>query len=266
VLEGSLDNFEPLLELHAERLRAQHVIYTEIAMGSSELPRDYGELLDRMQRFRAFVEKIEQGRLQMEFLVTFGRNRPPERLADVAQRLLVLHRAGLAMGLMIAGPEAGHPIAPFKATLERLHGEGVGIEVHAGEWAGPESVWDALDNGFPDRIGHGVAAFRDPRLVDALRERGVHLEFCPTSNRKTGAIAEIRDLPVLQARAAGISFSINTDDPGAFECSMNGEHALLAETFGLTEQDFHKIAVNALNARFQPRLRYVPSVGATLGT
>lgn len=180
-LEGSLDHFKPVLALHAERLKAQHVIYAEVMIGSSELPRDRSELLDRMQEFRAFVNTLEDQMTQIEFLVVVGRNRPPERVAEVAERVLVLHRAGLLAGIAVAGPEAGNPIRPLRATLERLHAEGVGIEVHAGEWAGPDSVWDALEHGFPDRIGHGVAAFREPALVDELLKRGVHVEFCPTS-------------------------------------------------------------------------------------
>ena len=79
----------------------------------------------------------------------------------------------------------------------------------------------------------------------------------PTSNVKTGSVARIEDHPVQRAKELGLNFSLNTDDPGPFECSMDSEYQLLAERFGFDENDFEKIAENALKARFQPKLRYL---------
>jgi adenosine deaminase len=126
----------------------------------------------------------------------------------------------------------------------------MGIEIHAGEWCGPESVWDALEHGYPDRIGHGVSAFQDPRLLETIGERGIHIEMCPTSNLKTGSIAAIADHPIARARDLGLSIGVNTDDPGAFGCSMESEYALLAEVFGFGPADFAYLYSCALAARF----------------
>jgi adenosine deaminase len=134
----------------------------------------------------------------------------------------------------------------------------VGIEIHAGEWCGPESVRDALENGFPHRLGHAVSLFDDPRLPDLAGERGIHLELCPTSNVKTGSIARIEDHPVRRALDLGLSFSINTDDPGAFECSVASEYELVSRVFGFTDDDFRRVFDNSLAARFQPSLRIDP--------
>src|SRR5574341_1349384 len=116
--------------------------------------------------------------------------------------------------------------------------------------AGPESVWDALENGFPNRIGHGVAIFRDPRLVERFQRDRLHIEMCPTSNVKTGSVARIEDHPVRRALELGLSFSVSTDDPGPFECSLESEYELLAARFGFQERDFEVMRENALNARF----------------
>jgi adenosine deaminase len=140
--------------------------------------------------------------------------------------------------------------------LARLREAGVGIEIHAGEWAGPESVWDALENGFPNRIGHGVALFQDPRLVERFQRDRIHVEMCLTSNVKTGSVERIENHPVRQARELSLSFSVSTDDPGPFACSMESEYELLAGQFGFQEHDFEVMTENALNARFQPQLRY----------
>jgi adenosine deaminase len=117
-------------------------------------------------------------------------------------------------------------------------------------------VWDALEHGFPDRIGHGTSLFRDPVLVRRFQEQGIHLEICPTSSLRTGSVERLEDHPVRLARELGLNFSISTDDPGLFECSMESEHQLLATTFRFQEADFRRLGENALGARFQPRLRH----------
>ncbi|MBI2887607.1 MAG: adenosine deaminase, partial [Chloroflexi bacterium] len=119
-----------------------------------------------------------------------------------------------------------------------------------------ESVWDALEYGRPHRIGHGVAVFQDPRLIERVLRDGIHLEMCPTSNVATGAVDLMENHPVRLARELGLSFSVSTDDPGPFESSMESEYQLLADVFGFEEQDFFRMAEQALAARFQPELRY----------
>jgi len=170
-------------------------------------------------------------------------------------QLMGLYEARLIVGVALAGPEPGYPVKPFQKIMARFHEAGLGIEIHAGEWCGPESVWDALEHGYPDRLGHGVSAFRDARLIEALRERGIHIELCPTSNRKTGSIANIAEHPIRQARDLEMSFSVNTDDPGAFESSLDAEVALVSDVFGFSEQDWLDVFSNSLRARFQPNLR-----------
>lgn len=254
-IEGDPEHFKPVLAAHVERLIAQNVTYTEIMLGTSELPRDDGKLIEEFGKFREYVTGLEGGKIQVEFLVAVARNRPPEALEKLADRVIRLRAANLVFGIALAGwPEV--PIKPLSKTLARLHEAGVGIEIHAGEWAGPESVWDALENGFPNRIGHGVAIFQDPRLVERFQRDRLHIEMCPTSNVKTRSVDPLEAHPVRRARELGLSFSVSTDDPGPFECSLESEYELLAGQFGFQEHDFEVMTENALNARFQPQLRY----------
>jgi adenosine deaminase len=259
-VEDDTENFKPILARHIERLKAQNVIYAEIMLGTSELPRDAGQLLEQFGAFREYVTALEGGQIQVEFLVAVARKIPPERFEIVADRVIRLREANLLFGVALAGwPET--PIRALTRVLARLREAGVGIEIHAGEWAGPESVWDALDHGFPHRIGHGVALFQDQRLVERAQRDRIHIEMCPTSNVKTGAVDGIENHPARLARDLGLSFSVNTDDPGPLECSLESEYELLADTFGFQERDFEALTENALNARFQPNLRYRNPVG-----
>ena len=261
--ELNLEGFKPILALHIERLKSQNVIYSEVMISSGAISffrHNQRGVVRRVQDFRNFVDGLENRDIQVEFLVAFGRNKTPEQVEEIADRILMLHEADLIVGVAMAGLEPGHPVKPFQKTFARFREAGLGIEIHVGEWCGPESVWIALAHGFPNRIGHGVAIFDDPQLVKQFQEEGIHIEMCPTSNIKTGSVDHIEAHPVKQARELNLNFSINTDDPGPFECSMESEYQLLAEVFGFEETDFEQIRDNALKACFQPELRYLSEV------
>jgi adenosine deaminase len=252
-LSGRLDLYKPIIAVHLERLEAQRTVYTEIFVASGELPLDPLAAVDAMTDFRAWVDTCKSEEFQVELLVAFGRNRTPARAEQIATRNIRLHEAGLIVGVALAGPEPGHPVAPLARTFARYREAGVKIEIHAGEWAGPESVWDALQHGFPDRIGHGTHIFDDPNLVAVLAERDIHVEMCPTSNLLTGSIARIEDHPIRRALDRGLNIGVNTDDPGAFGCSMTSEYALLIERFGFTPEELGQLSANARRSRFSAK-------------
>lgn len=254
-IEGSLAHFAPILACHIERLKAQNVRYTEIMIASSELPEDIADALDAVAAFRALADHTGSEQTQVEFMVAFGRGQTPERASALADKWIALHRAGLIVGVALAGREHIRSVQAFAPVFDRLREAGLGIEIHAGEWCGPESVWDALNYGRPDRIGHGVSAFQEPALLDEIRKRGIHLEMCPISNLKTGSVPSIGVHPIRRALDLGLSFSVNTDDPGPFENSMTVEYALLAEHLGFDRHDFEQVYRNALAARFECRPR-----------
>jgi adenosine deaminase len=250
-----LDDFRPVIQRYIEELKAQNVRYFEVMIASGELPADPAEAVVTMQGFREWVNQCEAGKIQVEFLLAFRRNRTLEQVEAIAVTILALFEAGLIAGVVLAGPEIGYPVAPFERVFARLHEAGLNIEIHAGEWVGSESVWDALRHGYPNRIGHGVSLFDDPRLVEIFQEQQIHIEICPSSNLQTGSVARIEDHPIRKAVEAGLNFGINTDDPGIFGCSMNSEYALITEVLGFSQDDWMTVYRNSLNARFQKGLR-----------
>ncbi len=253
--QGSILAYLPLLRIHLRRLAEQGVVYTELQFAPGELPADHGAAVRVMREFREKVRLLEGGSIQVEFLGSLARQAPAARVEFVTERLLRLHAEGLVSGVSIAGPEKGFTLERFAQPLARLRAAGLGITVHAGEWGAPESVWDALKNANPHRLAHAVSAFRDPRLLAELRARGIHLEFCPTSNLKTASIGALREHPLRAAVESGLKFSLNTDAPGAFGCSMAGEYGLAAGVFGLSPAQLRGVTAAALGARFQPQLR-----------
>ncbi|MBN2391614.1 MAG: hypothetical protein JXR84_12890 [Anaerolineae bacterium] len=251
-IESQLRYLGLLARQHIARLKMQNVRYAEwmLPAGGFGLTGEKSVALERVSTFRDWIDTAVSNDLTVAFMVGMGRNRTVDEVEKLAKTLLALYEADLIVGMGLAGLEPGNPVKPFTRILARLHEAGLGIEIHAGEWCGPESVWDALEHGYPDRIGHGVSLFQDPKLVRLFQERQIHIEMCPTSNLCTGSVMRMEDHPIGKARDLGMNFSINSDDPGAFMCSMNSEYARLVEVFGFDEHDFMQVYQNTLNARF----------------
>lgn len=245
----------PIITRHIAHLKAQNVRYFELMVSHGSLPQDDGQAFEAMTAFREHVNTCEAGAIQVEFIFAVGRLRSPERMAASLPLVLRLFEAGLIVGIALAGPEIGNPVKPYAETFRRYHEAGLKIEMHAGEWVGAESVWDALEYGYPDRIGHGVSLFDDPRLIEHFQAGQLHIEMCPTCNLVTGSVQRFEDHPIARAKALGLNFSLNTDDPGIVACSMNSEYQRVTDVFGFTPDDWMQVYHNTLAARFQPDLR-----------
>ncbi len=248
----------PILAAHVESLIAQRVRYTEIMLSPAMFPKERRDLLISFHRWREWALAMEKGRIQIEFILVVPRTLGAEALARDTENFIALKREGLIAGVALVGIEEGISIAPFRTAFARWRDAGLGLEIHAGEHGEPESVRDALEHGPPDRLGHAVAAFRDPDLIDRLHSAGIHIEFCLTSNLCTGAVPSMDQHPLGMAREIGMNFSLDTDDPGAFGCSLNGEYRRAAEAFAFATEDFQAVFRNALGARFERGLRYLP--------
>ena len=229
-----------------ERWSSQNVRYGELFVSTilGQIADD-GALCAWFRALGAAIQALPQPP-RVNFVLCLGRN----KLARNLPRLLHLARPGVIAGISVAGDELACSIRDLAGPLAELRAQGLGIEIHAGEQGGPESVWNALEHGRPRRIGHGVHAFEDPALVARLAESGVHLQFCPTSDLSLGVIRAIDELPLPQAFAAGISFSISSDDPGVFGCSLSSELELVTRTFGLELPQLMQIYDNACVAAF----------------
>lgn len=150
----------------------------------------------------------------------------------------------------LAGAEALYPTEQYKGLFEYARLLGVPFTLHAGEAAGPESIWQALELG-ASRIGHGVRAKEDPKLLSCLAERKIPLELCPTSNLQTKAVPDLGHFPVREYLAQGIVATVNTDNMTVSRTTLKQEFQLL-RTIGLTEKEYQTLLFNSVEGAFLP--------------
>ena len=119
---------------------------------------------------------------------------------------------------------------------------------HAGEHAGPESVWGAIRALAAERIPHGVRAVEDPALVSYLVEHQIALDVCPTSNVRLGVHPSLAEHRLM---AAGVPMTINSDDPTMFEVTLNDEVAMLSTEHVLDDGAISEIVANGFRFGFE---------------
>ena len=192
--------------------------------------------------------------IEARILSVAVRNYGVERAIEIAE-LTAARPHRYVVGFSLAGDEAGYPPEPFIEAYRIAEAAGLGCTVHAGEWAGADSVRGALE--LPvTRISHGVRAIEDPALVAELARRGITLEVCPTSNVVLGVFATYAEHPFPALRDAGIPLTLGSDDPPYFGASVGGEYEIAREHFGLDDAELVAITRTAVESSFaEPELR-----------
>src|SRR6266511_553884 len=143
--------------------------------------------------------------------------------------------------------------APFQHTQEGMRVEEVVAEVERAAAAAAAATGIELRRLGPARIGHGVRSIEDPALVAHLRERGTHLEVCPSSNVLTSMVDTYRDHPVDRLYRAGVRLGISTDVRTMIDTTLTGEYERLRSSFGWGQDDFRRCNAAALDAAFAPQ-------------
>ena len=176
-----------------------------------------------------------------------GNEKANEETLALAKKYLVRDHGVTAMDL--AGAEALFPTVNYLGLFEEAKTAGIPYTVHAGEADGPESVRAAIQTG-TKRIGHGVRSMEDESVMELIREKGITLEMCPTSNRQTHAIPDMKQYPLVRFLESGIRVTVNTDDMGIERTCLSKEFDYLKREFGLTEEQQKQVVLNAADAAF----------------
>lgn len=244
------EDYALLAETYLKELAAQGAIYAEFFTSPDHAERAG---LSAQAYTDSLGEGIMRARaatgIEARMIVTGVRHFGPEAVEKAAS---FAARCGhpLVTGFGVAGDErVGHP-RDFSRAFAIAREAGFGITIHAGEFAGAESVEAALDHTRPSRIGHGVRAVENSELVRRIADEGIVLEVCPVSNIVLGVFPDYAHHPLPQLVAAGCRITLNSDDPPHFHTNLAREYAVAEEHFGLNETTLRSVTRTALEAAF----------------
>ncbi|MEO7599740.1 MAG: adenosine deaminase family protein [Opitutus sp.] len=236
---GTEDDYRLLARRAFASLEAQGIVYAEIIHSS-------GICLWRKQDARAIAEAlIEEGRnapIEVRWIFDAVRQLGPEHVMETA-RLAADFSGAEVVGFGVGGDETGCDAVYLKPAFELAREHGLKLLPHAGETSNAENVWGALELG-ADRIGHGIRAIEDPRLMAELAARRIPLEISISSNVFTGAVGSYQDHPAKRLHEAGVPILLNTDDPAFFSTTLEAEFGH-ARRLGFREAELEEIRLNA---------------------
>lgn len=247
-----------------EQLKDDHVIYAEIRFAPLKhlekglTPEEVVEAVDR-----AVGEGIQHTGIRVGIILCTLRHFTKEQSLQTV-KLVEKFRNSHVVGFDIAGNEAGYPIRDHIAAFNYAHAHNIPCTAHAGEAAGPKSVWETLNNFHPTRIGHGVRSIEDPTLTRYLREENILLEVCPTSNLQTNMYPDLAHHPVDSLYRQKVPLSISTDCRTISNTTLTKEYLRIVRQYHWTKADFlatnlaavdHAFTTDKIKARLRTELR-----------
>ncbi len=244
-------DLETIVVALAKQLARDNVRYAEVTttafthITSGLAPADYGAALSQGRR-RA---RDEHG-VELAWVIDI-----PRDLESADSTITTDYVASNAVpdgliGIGLGGYEVGFPPEPYGNAFAKGIALGLHSVPHAGETEGAASILGALDTLRAERIGHGVRCLENGTLVDRLRDTGIPLEVCLTSNVLLKVCENIGDHPIRQLLDAGLRITINTDDPGMFATDINTELSLVHQHHDVTLNELKTFQQTAVDVSF----------------
>lgn len=175
-------------------------------------------------------------RMRLGLIVIAMRQHGPHIAKILARQALAeaqhLHARTGVVGFDIAGPERGNPPRLFKSTYDIARLGHLGLTAHAGEDAGADYVWEAIDTLGATRIGHGCSAAGDPELVRRMARDGIVVECCLSSNEDTGAVKRGTRHPIHTFLEAGVPVALCCDNTTVSRTDQQKESVKAALAIG----------------------------------
>lgn len=240
------EQLEECVYLLQEDLRARGLMYAELRFA----PQSHGERgMTQKEAVEAALRGLRRSDFEARLILCAMRGNGNEEANRETFALAAAYQGKGVVAVDLAGAEGIYPTAHFADLFAYARQLGLPYTIHAGEVGDVQSLSDALSFG-PARIGHGVAAALDPVLLKRIADSGVMLELCPTSEAQTGAISNIRALPLRELLDAGVVVTINSDNMSVSGTDVCREFLLMNCLFGLTEHEAGSILLNAVDASF----------------
>ncbi len=258
---------EDLTALAAAKARSADrvgAVYTDLIINPSHWPSWAGRLPELITAVDAGLAEAEAtGSSPTGLSLSIGRHQSAEEAEELVDAVLGAdtHRV---VGISVDGNESapGAGCERFAPAVGRIRDAGLRVHVHTGESGGPDRMRLSIEHLGPDRIDHGIRAVEDPDLLAELAEAGVPLAVCPTSNVRLGFVDDLSWHPLRTLREAGVTVTINTDDPLLLETDLVREYLICAQTFEWSSDDLRRLATASVRASSAPADLVADSVAA----
>lgn len=248
--EGKSD-FEKLFGNILPYLKRNGIEYAELFFAPSNFIRNGLVFKEMLSTFIDTIKSIKAKenidvRVIVDVSRTFGLENAERNLKEVLNC-----NCKEIIGIGLGGDEKKGPAKDYEKVFEQAEKEGLHRVAHAGEDASSESIWDAINYLHAERIGHGIAAINDKKLMSYLAEKQIPLEVCPTSNVFTKKyVQKIEDHMIRDFYKNNILVTVNTDDPAFFNVELLDEYWNLYNKLGFSLEDIKKVIINSFKASF----------------
>lgn len=243
-----------LIDDALEYLKRNNIVYSEIFFAPSMF-------LKNGLSFDSMIEIIDSGArrlkekedIDIKYIIdvsrTFGVKNAQKNLD-----LTLANPTDSIIGIGLGGLEEEGPAEQFKKVFSKATKNNLHVVAHAGETVGPESIWAALKDLKAERIGHGISAFHDEKLMDYLGKKQIPLEICPTSNLFTQKYVKmLEEHPIRTFYDRGMYVTVNTDDPTLFGIDLIDEYMQLTNKDFFRAKEIVDLIKNNLFATFLPQ-------------
>jgi len=235
---------------NVEDLRAEGLDYAELRFSPWFMAEPHG--LDPAGVVEAVVDGVQAACRQLSYPVNLTGIISRHYGTETAWKELaaLLSQRDHLVALDLAGDEANYPARQYVAHINKARDAGWQITAHAGEAAGPESIWQAIRDLGATRIGHAVHAVQDPLLIETMRQERIGIETSLTSNVQTTTVPDYPHHPLRQFLESGLLATINTDDPGVSNITLAYEYQVAAPAAGLSREQIRQAQGNALEIAY----------------
>ena len=245
------DDVRRLLREAAEDERAEGSGWLEIQVDPTSYAPWLGGLTPAVEVILDAAQEAEEATgVGVAVIIAANRTRHPLDARTLA-RLAAMHAGGRVVGFGLSNDERRGRTAEFAPAFRIAARAGLLSAPHGGELVGAENVRSVLDDLGAQRIGHGVRAVEDPRLLDRLAARGVALEVCPVSNVRMGVFDRLSDVPLRTLRDAGVQVALGADDPLLFGERLVAQYDA-ARALGCTDEELAELARDSIRASRAP--------------
>lgn len=235
-------------------LKRNNIIYTEVFFAPSKFLMNGFSFDVMMEYLDQGAQKIKkEDGIDIKFLIDVSRSFGPKNAFNNLN-LILKHKKPSIIGIGLGGAESKGPAKDYKKVFKLARNAGLRVVAHAGEDVGPESIWSSIKDLKVSRIGHGISAIQDKKLMDYLKKTQMPLEICPMSNIFTKKyVSSYKDHPIRKFYDHGMYVTVNTDDPTIFGMELIDEYMNLLDNdiFSLTE--IFDLLKNNLYATFLTR-------------